>query len=53
MTEAVWWDLGLHHGVLEIDHGLELHVVTRRDGCVAWWLDEWGRWLRQAHVGTA
>lgn len=50
----VWWSLGPHHGVLELDHGLELHVILReRGGSVAWWLLDTGAWLRGVVVGRA
>lgn len=54
MTESVWWDLSPHHGVIELDHGLELHLVAHPGGgSVAWWLLDTGAWLGEALVGSA
>lgn len=54
MTIApVWWDLAPNHGVLELDHGLELHVVRSNRTSIAWWLTDRGWWLRVAPVGVA
>jgi hypothetical protein len=50
---AVWWSLAPCHGVLELDWGFELHVVTTPVGTVAWWLSDRGGWLGSAPVGTA
>jgi hypothetical protein len=51
--DPIWWSLGQHHGVLELAYGLELHVLLGQHGCVAWWLNDRGAWLRRAAVGDA
>jgi hypothetical protein len=48
---AVWWSLAPSHGVLELDWGLELHVLATPSGAVAWWLYETGARLGPARVG--
>jgi hypothetical protein len=50
---AVWWSLAPSHGVLELDWGLELHVLATPRGAVAWWLSDRGFWLGEAVVGRA
>ena len=48
---AVWWSLAPCHGVLELDWGLELHILATSRGTVAWWLYETGAGLGPAPVG--
>jgi hypothetical protein len=48
--DPVWWPLGRHHGVLELAHGLELHLLSTPVGTRAWWLLDTGRWLGEALV---
>jgi hypothetical protein len=53
-VSVAWFALGPHHGVLELDYGLELHLVfRRRGGSVAWWLLDTGAWLGEVLVGCA
>jgi hypothetical protein len=53
-VSVAWFALAPDHGVLELDHGLELHFVHReRGGSVAWWLLDTGAWLGEVFVGSA
>lgn len=49
-----WWDFNETNGVLEFDMpALELHWQLLCGRSLAWWCDEWGRWLGLVRVGSA